>query len=60
MAAYWATLGQGRPAYCAVSVPGLFAVGEASGGTCGSNRLGGKSLPDLLAFGRRSGLGAAK
>ena len=37
----------------AASVPGLFAVGEVSGGMHGSNRLGGNSLSDLLVFGRR-------
>jgi succinate dehydrogenase / fumarate reductase flavoprotein subunit len=41
-------------------VPGLFAAGEVSGGMHGSNRLGGNSLSDLLVFGRRSGMGAAK
>jgi succinate dehydrogenase / fumarate reductase, flavoprotein subunit len=41
-------------------VPGLFAAGEVSGGMHGSNRLGGNSLSDLLVFGRRAGLGAAK
>src|SRR5262249_47257274 len=44
----------------AATVPGLFAVGEVSGGMHGSNRLGGNSLSDLLVFGRRSGLGAAE
>jgi succinate dehydrogenase / fumarate reductase flavoprotein subunit len=44
----------------AASVPGLFAVGEVSGGMHGSNRLGGNSLSDLLVFGLRSGLGAAE
>jgi succinate dehydrogenase / fumarate reductase, flavoprotein subunit len=44
----------------AALVPGLFAVGEVSGGMHGSNRLGGNSLSDLLVFGRRSGLGAAE
>src|SRR5712671_3869511 len=44
----------------AASVPGLFAVGEVSGGMHGSNRLGGNSLSDLLVFGRRSGLGSAE
>ncbi len=44
----------------AASVPGLFAVGEVSGGMHGSNRLGGNSLSDLLVFGRRVGLGAAR
>ena len=41
-------------------VPGLFAAGEVSGGMHGSNRLGGNSLSDLLVFGRRAGMGAAK
>jgi succinate dehydrogenase / fumarate reductase flavoprotein subunit len=44
----------------AALVPGLFAVGECSGGMHGSNRLGGNSLTDLLVFGRRAGLGAAE
>jgi succinate dehydrogenase / fumarate reductase flavoprotein subunit len=44
----------------AARVPGLFAVGEVSGGMHGSNRLGGNSLSDLLVFGRRAGLYAAK
>ncbi len=44
----------------AASVPGLFAVGEVSGGMHGSNRLGGNSLSDLLVFGRRAGLAAAR
>jgi len=43
----------------AAVVPGLFAVGEASGGMHGSNRLGGNSLSDLLVFGHRAGLHAA-
>jgi succinate dehydrogenase / fumarate reductase, flavoprotein subunit len=42
------------------SVPGLFAAGEVSGGMHGSNRLGGNSLSDLLVFGRRAGMGAAR
>ena len=42
------------------TVPGLFAAGECSGGMHGSNRLGGNSLSDLLVFGRRCGLGAAR
>ncbi len=44
----------------AALAPGLFAVGEASGGMHGSNRLGGNSLSDLLVFGRRAGAGAAE
>ncbi|MHA7959672.1 fumarate reductase/succinate dehydrogenase flavoprotein subunit [Streptomyces sp. L500] len=44
----------------AVGVPGLFAAGEVAGGMHGSNRLGGNSLSDLLVFGRRAGLYAAR
>src|SRR5580698_3977993 len=44
----------------AATIPGLFAVGEVSGGMHGSNRLGGNSLSDLLVFGRRAGLHAAQ
>ncbi len=47
------------PDTAAAVVPGLFAIGEVSGGMHGSNRLGGNSLGDLLVFGRRAGLGAA-
>jgi len=46
------------PDTAAAKVPGLFAVGEVSGGMHGSNRLGGNSLSDLLVFGRRAGVGA--
>jgi succinate dehydrogenase / fumarate reductase flavoprotein subunit len=42
------------------TIPGLFAAGEAAAGLHGSNRLGGNSLSDLLVFGRRAGLAAAK
>jgi succinate dehydrogenase / fumarate reductase, flavoprotein subunit len=41
-------------------LPGLFAAGEAAAGLHGANRLGGNSLSDLLVFGRRAGLAAAK
>jgi succinate dehydrogenase / fumarate reductase flavoprotein subunit len=44
----------------AAGLPGLFAVGEVSGGMHGSNRLGGNSLSDLLVFGRRAGDFAAE
>ncbi|HVU60403.1 MAG TPA: fumarate reductase/succinate dehydrogenase flavoprotein subunit [Mycobacteriales bacterium] len=44
----------------AASVPGLYAVGECSGGMHGSNRLGGNSLSDLLVFGKRAGDSAAE
>jgi succinate dehydrogenase / fumarate reductase flavoprotein subunit len=42
------------------SIRGLFAAGEAAAGLHGANRLGGNSLSDLLVFGRRAGLAAAK
>jgi succinate dehydrogenase / fumarate reductase flavoprotein subunit len=42
------------------TVPGLFAAGEVAAGLHGANRLGGNSLSDLLVFGRRAGLYAAK
>ncbi|HEY6080694.1 MAG TPA: fumarate reductase/succinate dehydrogenase flavoprotein subunit [Polyangiaceae bacterium] len=42
------------------SVPGLFAAGEVAAGLHGANRLGGNSLSDLLVFGRRAGLYAAR
>lgn len=42
------------------TLPGLFAAGEAAAGLHGANRLGGNSLSDLLVFGRRAGLSAAK
>src|SRR5881392_3677212 len=44
----------------ATTVAGLFAAGEAAAGLHGANRLGGNSLSDLLVFGRRAGLAAAK
>src|SRR5207249_5485206 len=42
------------------NVPGLFAAGECAAGINGANRLGGNSLSDLLAFGKRAGEFAAK
>ncbi|MBI4527809.1 MAG: fumarate reductase/succinate dehydrogenase flavoprotein subunit [Deltaproteobacteria bacterium] len=44
----------------AATVPGLFAAGEVAAGLHGANRLGGNSLSDLLVFGHRAGLYAAK
>ncbi len=44
----------------ATTVPGLFAAGEVAAGLHGANRLGGNSLSDLVVFGRRAGLHAAK
>jgi len=40
-------------------VPGLYAVGEVSGGMHGANRLGGNSLGDLLVLGKLAGEHAA-
>ncbi|OQX45375.1 MAG: hypothetical protein B0D85_05730, partial [Candidatus Sedimenticola endophacoides] len=41
------------------NVPGLFCIGEASGGVHGRNRLMGNSLLDIISFGRRAGAHAA-
>jgi len=41
------------------SVPGLYVVGEASGGVHGRNRLMGNSQLDIIVFGRRAGIHAA-
>ncbi len=48
------------PETAMTTVGGLFAAGEAAGGLHGANRLGGNSLTDLLVFGARAGLNAAK
>ncbi|MDP6729405.1 MAG: fumarate reductase/succinate dehydrogenase flavoprotein subunit, partial [SAR324 cluster bacterium] len=48
------------PETAMTTVEGLFAAGEAAGGMHGANRLGGNSLTDLLVFGARAGLHAAK
>ncbi|MHA1109309.1 MAG: FAD-binding protein [Alphaproteobacteria bacterium] len=42
------------------SIPGLFAVGECSGGPHGAARVGGNSLTELLVFGKRAGRFAAE
>jgi succinate dehydrogenase / fumarate reductase flavoprotein subunit/L-aspartate oxidase len=42
----------------ATSVPGLYAVGEVSGGIHGRNRLMGNALLDIISFGRRAGAAA--
>ncbi|MEJ1354945.1 MAG: FAD-binding protein [Candidatus Sedimenticola sp. (ex Thyasira tokunagai)] len=42
------------------TIPGLYAAGETTGGVHGHNRLMGNSLLDILVFGRRAGLNAAK
>ena len=40
-------------------VPGLYAAGEVTGTTHGTNRLGGNAYTDIMVFGRIAGDGAA-
>ena len=42
------------------NVPNLYVAGEAAGGIHGRNRLMGNSLLDILVFGRRAGIDAAR
>jgi succinate dehydrogenase / fumarate reductase flavoprotein subunit len=48
-----------RPEDNSTGVEGLYAVGEASSGMHGANRLGGNSLIELLVYGRIVGAAAA-
>ncbi len=41
------------------SIPGLYCIGEVSGGIHGKNRIMGNSLLDIICFGRRAGNHAA-
>lgn len=41
------------------TVPGLYCVGEVSGGIHGKNRIMGNSLLDIICFGKRAGTHAA-
>ena len=49
-----------RPKDHGTDVAGLYAIGEASSGTHGANRLGGNSLAELLVYGRIVGQAAAE
>jgi len=42
------------------TVPGLYCVGEASGGIHGKNRIMGNALLEIISFGRRAGAHAAE
>ncbi|MDP7652267.1 MAG: FAD-binding protein [Rhodospirillales bacterium] len=42
------------------TVPGLYGVGECSGGPHGAARVGGNSLTEVLVFGKRAGRHAAE
>lgn len=48
-----------RPEDHGTGVAGLYAIGEASSGLHGANRLGGNSLIELLVYGRITGADAA-
>lgn len=45
---------------CQTTISGLFAAGEVTGGIHGTNRLGGNSLLELIVFGNKAGINAAK
>lgn len=49
-----------RPEDHSTGVAGLYAIGEASSGLHGANRLGGNSLIELLVYGRITGTDAAE
>lgn len=49
-----------RPEDHGTGVEGLYAIGEASSGLHGANRLGGNSLIELLVYGRITGADAAE
>ena len=45
---------------CLTSVPGLYCVGEVTGGIHGKNRLMGNALLEIISFGRKAGHHAAE
>ena len=45
---------------CETIIPGLYSAGECTGGLHGENRLMGNSLQDVITFGRRAGIAAAR
>ena len=45
---------------CSTNVPGLYCVGEVTGGLHGANRLGGNALTEIIVFGARAGAAAAE
>lgn len=59
VAAHYVCGGVAIDAQAQSTVPGLFAVGECSGGAHGAARVGGNSLTELLVFGKRAGRAAA-
>ena len=42
------------------SLPGLYAAGEVTGGIHGASRMGGDALVELVVFGARAGMAAAR
>ncbi|MCF8108987.1 MAG: FAD-binding protein [Desulfohalobiaceae bacterium] len=59
-AAHFFMGGVGIDAQAGTSLVGLFAAGEVSGGVQGGNRLSGNSLSEIVVFGSRAGVSAAK
>ncbi|MEE8444150.1 MAG: FAD-dependent oxidoreductase [Alphaproteobacteria bacterium] len=60
VAAHYVCGGIRIDAHAQSTLPGLFAVGECSGGAHGAARVGGNSLTEILVFGKRAGRFAAQ
>lgn len=58
--AHFAGGGARIDAHGATTVAGLYAAGEAAGGTHGANRMGGNALTEAVVFGHRAGMAAAE